>query len=270
MIIRIRTVLTSAGALLAVAVAIPAIAQDNGEARSDAHAARVEEREEMANRANAAADAAQARTEENSEITLRAKEIARAAHSDAFRALMNDMSEGLMNALGVEDEAGIEEVSAAPQTNHPVPVLPVVFVSSSIPLPVLRRYAADVEKTGGAIALRGGVGGLKELGPTVNLIMNILKVDPFCEGSDCDMREVRVIIDPVLFRHAGVSRVPAVAVVDHDPFVSYCERESEIARDDAWMLTYGDASIEGHLEELARRGEKRAAPALAALRSTVK
>lgn len=267
MITPIRTLSISL-ALMASALPALATAQEEDDTR-DVHSTNVGDRVALERKAKTAAAAAQVRAGADSEITRRAKEAAQAAHSEAFKALMNDMSPGLMNALGVEGGADIESGSPIPPELRPAPIL-VVFVSSSMPLPTLRRYAADIEKTGGAMALRGGVGGLKEMGPTVDFIMNVLKVDASCEEPDCDMREVRVIIDPLLFDAAKVMRVPAVAVVDHDPFVSYCERETEAARDDPWLITYGDASLEGHIEELARRGEHRAGRLLASWKRSAK
>lgn len=216
-------------------------------------------------RAARAADAANAASTADNEMTSRAKRAAQAAQSETMHVLMGDMSARIFEALGVEDEAGIEMESSSPPEAHPAAAV-LVFASSSIPLQALRRYAADLERTGGAIVLRGAIGGLKEMGPTVDFILKVLKVDPACDGADCDMREVSVIIDPVVFRQAGVARVPAVAIVDSDPFQSYCERASPEARSDPWIVTYGDASLEGHLDELARRGERRASAALAALR----
>lgn len=216
-------------------------------------------------RAAQAGDAAKAAGAADTEMTSRAKAAAEAADSGMIDMLMGDMSIRILETLGVEDGAGIAADQSAPPIGRP-DITPVVFASSSVPLPTLRRYAAVLEKTGGAIVLRGGVGGLRELGPTVDLIMKILKTDPACDGPLCDMREVSVLIDPVVFAQAGISRVPAVAIVDRDPFQSYCERETPEARSDPWIVTYGDASLEGHLEELARRGERRAKSLLAQLR----
>ena len=262
MITPLRTLLISL-TLTTFALSAPATAQEEDGA-NDAYSASVSDRASLEHKAITAAAAAQTRAVADSEMTRRAKKTEEAVLSEAFKALMNDMSPGLMNALGVEDGADIEPSSPIPPELRPASVI-VVFASSSVPLPTLRRYAADIEKSGGAMALRGGVGGLKELGPTVDFIMEVLKVDPHCDGPDCDMREVRVIIDPLLFEAANVRRVPAVAVVDHDPFVSYCEREAEAPRDDGWIVTYGDASLQGHLEELARRGEPRAKGVLASI-----
>lgn len=239
----------------------------DGDGAGRVHSQNVEEEDTSAlgARAGDAAAAAKIAASADTEMTARAERAAEAARSETLLMLMGDMSARVFEALGVEDEAGIEMDSLPLSKRHPGSVA-VVFASSSIPLATLRSYAAQLEGTGGAIVLRGGVGGLKEMGPTVDFIMNVLKVDPACDGPDCDMREVSVLIDPVIFAQSGVKRVPAVAVVDRDPFLSYCERETPEARSDAWIVTYGDASLEGHLEELVRRGEKRARPLLAQLR----
>jgi type-F conjugative transfer system pilin assembly protein TrbC len=253
----------SAFAACAALIMTPA----RGQTQTHAEAVDGEEVSSLEAQAAEAAKAAKAAGEADTELTSRAKEAAKAASPEVWKLLMGDMSATVLGALGVEDETNIEMETSSPPEGHPASAV-IVFVSSSMPLTTLRRYAADLERTGGAMILRGGVSGLKAMGPTVDLMMQILKVDPSCEGVDCDMRAVSILIDPLVFRAAGVTRVPAVAVVDRDPFQSYCERETPDARSDAWIMTTGDASLEGHLEELKRRGERRAASVLSALRRT--
>ncbi len=254
-------------ASISVCAALAALLVSPASAQTRAHSSTVsaEDAASIEARAAEAAKAAKAAAEADTPLTFRAKEAAKAASPEVLKLLMGEMSARVLGALGVEDETNIEMETSSPPEGHPAAAT-LVFVSSSMPLTTLRRYAADLERTGGAMILRGGVGGLKVMGPTVDLMMQILKVDPSCAGADCDMRAVSILIDPLVFRAAGVTRVPAVAVVDRDPFQSYCERETPDARSDAWIMTTGDASLEGHLEALTRRGEKRAASVLVALR----
>ncbi|MEO0879913.1 MAG: type-F conjugative transfer system pilin assembly protein TrbC [Pseudomonadota bacterium] len=210
------------------------------------------------------AAAAKAEAQEDNQITSRAKATAEAVYSEAFQALIGEMGPGVLAALGVEDGAVAAADSQSPPRERPE-FSTLVFASSSMPMPTLRAYAAQLETIGGAIILRGGVGGLSTMGPTIDFIMEVLKRDAACDGPQCDMRDVSVLIDPILFAQAGVARVPAVAIVDHDPFVSYCERDTEDARGDRWTITYGDAALSGHFDELARLGEGRAHLLLARL-----
>jgi hypothetical protein len=68
------------------------------------------------------------------------------------------------------------------------------------------------------------------------------------------MRDVQLIVDPLIFRQHGVSRVPAMAMVPGDPALPYCEREDDSPR--ATHVIYGDAALSGLLEEYARLGGK--------------
>src|SRR3546814_375503 len=82
----------------------------------------------------------------------------------------------------------------------------------------------------------------------------ILRLDPGCEGPACVMRDVQVIVDPLVFRQHGVTRVPALAMIPGDPVLPYCEREEESPRGS--HIAYGDAALSGLLEEIARLGGK--------------
>ena len=258
--IRPQTASINGAIILSLAFAMGAAAQTDDDAVDPrAHSEEINDADvnRLSDRARDAATAISERALEDTEITSRARATAEAAQSEAMQALINEMSPQILRVLGVEDEAGTASDHSAPPNDRPELAL-LVFASSSIPLATMRSYAAQLEHIDGAIVFRGAVGGLKKLGPTVDYIMDVLRVDPNCKGVDCDMREVSVLIDPILFRQSGVEMVPAVAVVDQDPFKSYCERETEKALSGVWRLTYGDASLQGHLDALTTLGDLRA------------
>jgi type-F conjugative transfer system pilin assembly protein TrbC len=142
-------------------------------------------------------------------------------------------------------------ITTPPETKGWVPVL---FVSSSMPVTTLRIYAGQLERVGGVLAFRGMPGGLTKVAPMAKLSAEILRHDPGCEGPACAMRDVQLIVDPLIFRQHGVTRVPALAMVPGDPALPYCEREDDAPR--AAHVIYGDAALSGLLEEYARLGGK--------------
>lgn len=157
----------------------------------------------------------------------------------------------LRQALGLEPGEMEAVAKAAPSPTIKAWV-PVLFVSSSMPVPVLRTYAAQLERVHGVLAFRGMPGGLHKVGPMAKLSAEILRIDPGCEGPSCAMRSVQLIVDPIVFRQHGVARVPALAMVPGDPTQAYCEREDEGPR--ASYVVYGDSALPGLLEEYARLG----------------
>lgn len=172
---------------------------------------------------------------------------------DAMAAEREAMARRLGQALDLEapDMAAVAGVAAPPSAKGWVPVL---FVSSSMPVTTLRTYAAQLEKVRGILAFRGMPGGLTRVAPMAKLSAEILRHDPGCEGPACAMRDVQLIVDPLIFRQHGVARVPALAMVPGDPALPYCEREDESPR--AAHVVYGDAALSGLLEEYARLGGK--------------
>lgn len=157
----------------------------------------------------------------------------------------------LRQALGLEPGEMEAVANAAPSPTIKAWV-PVLFVSSSIPVPILRTYAAQLERVHGVLAFRGMPGGLHKVGPMAKLSTEILRIDPGCEGPSCAMRNIQLIVDPIVFRQHGVARVPALAMVPGDPTQAYCEREDESPR--ASHVVYGDSALPGLLEEYARLG----------------
>lgn len=163
------------------------------------------------------------------------------------------MAHRIGQALGLEapEMAAIAGVAAPPDTKGWVPVL---FVSSSMPVTTLRNYAVQLERVGGVLAFRGMPGGMRKVAPMAKLSAQVLRLDPGCEGPACAMRAVQLIVDPLIFRQHGVARVPALAMVPGDPAQPYCERENESPR--SVHVIYGDAALSGLLEEYARLGGK--------------
>jgi type-F conjugative transfer system pilin assembly protein TrbC len=170
---------------------------------------------------------------------------------EAVAAEREAMALRLGQALGLDapDIKAVAGIAAPPSSGGWVPVL---FVSSSIPLATLRTYAAQLEGAQGVLAFRGVPGGLTRIAPMAKLSAEVLRLDPGCEGPACAMRNVQLIVDPLIFRQHGVNRVPALAMVPGDPTKPYCERDDESPR--ATHIVYGDAALSGLLEEYARLG----------------
>ncbi|TAJ74227.1 MAG: conjugal transfer protein TrbC [Sphingobium sp.] len=173
---------------------------------------------------------------------------------EAMAAERDAMARRLGQALGLEapEMEAVAGVAAPPSAKGWVPVL---FVSSSMPVTTLRIYAGQLERVGGVLAFRGMPGGLTKVAPMAKLSAEILRHDPGCEGPACAMRDVQLIVDPLIFRQHGVNRVPALAMVPGDPALPYCEREDDSPR--AAHVVYGDAALSGLLEEYARLGGKK-------------
>lgn len=174
-----------------------------------------------------------------------------AAAREALAAEREAASRRVAQALGLEQPeaaalAGV--VSAGGETRW----VPVLFVSSAMPVATLRTYAGQLERAGGVIAFRGMPGGMRQVAPMASLSAAILRIDPGCDGPACAMRDVQLIVDPLVFRQHGVTRVPALAMVPGDPTQPYCERDEVLLR--APHLVFGDAALTGLLEEYGRLG----------------
>lgn len=162
-------------------------------------------------------------------------------------------AKALRQALGLEP-AEEQALAKAPAASVAKGWVPVLFVSSSMPISTLRNYAVQLEKVQGVMAFRGVPGGLRKMGPMAKLTAQILRIDPGCEGPNCVMRNVQLIIDPIVFRQHGIAQVPALAMIPGDPTQAYCERDDESPR--AAHVVFGDSALSGMFEEYARLGGK--------------
>lgn len=97
-----------------------------------------------------------------------------------------------------------------------------VFISESVPLSTLRSYASDIDNSGEenvVMVMRGFVGGMKKIKPTMNFISRIISKDSTCDlmstkSEKCKVYNVNVMIDPTVFERFGITAVPAVVFAD--------------------------------------------------------
>ncbi|WP_262695996.1 type-F conjugative transfer system pilin assembly protein TrbC [Kordiimonas aquimaris] len=208
--------------------------------------------------------------ETSEEIEKRAKAVADALRDKGMVDLTKQMGSRVRGALGITgSEAGREKETNFSNERSEGSFRAILFASQSVPLGVLRAYAAQLEKSNGVMVFRGIPGGIAKIQPIVELTHKIIVKDPGCNGQDCDVYGIGVIIDPLMFRANGVERVPAVTTVDSDPFAAYCERpDEEAAAALGSFVTYGDAHLSGHFQALVALGDRRALSLLKTLQNT--
>ena len=133
-----------------------------------------------------------------------------------------------------------------------------IFVSSSIPLRALRRYAQDLDRLADqniVMVMRGFVGGMKHFKPTGDFIESVLKKDESCElvTGSCEMYNAGIEIDPLLFRKYGITQVPAVVYVPEvKSEVEFIEWSKDDGGSSEYYVVYGDASIEYVMEVIGK------------------
>ncbi len=134
-----------------------------------------------------------------------------------------------------------------------------IFVSSSMPLETVRNYAASVSRLRDShvlMVMRGFVGEMTKIRPTIDFVSSVLKEDPSClfAESDCRMRQGNLIVDPLLFRRYGIDRVPAVVYVRGLKSVDAALSEGDMKNScvSSSYTAFGDASLEYILDMVGR------------------
>ncbi len=126
-----------------------------------------------------------------------------------------------------------------------------IFVSSSMPVPTIRGYAEDVDRLRDpnvAMVMRGFVGGMKYVKPTIDFAQKVLVKNENCgvASGKCKTFSANLEIDPLLFRKYGVMSVPAVVyargveVMD----AGQSEGSEQNVKIPDYYAVYGDASLE--------------------------
>lgn len=130
-----------------------------------------------------------------------------------------------------------------------------VFISKSIPEETLRNYISDLAQLPQATAvLKGFVGGVQKMQPTIQFIGDLMKEDRDCKMPDCDFNSANIVVDPIIFQRLKIDRVPAIAYIEDYKRTGYC---SEGLDDGAKMnkvhVVYGDVPLKFALEYIDRK-----------------
>jgi type-F conjugative transfer system pilin assembly protein TrbC len=124
----------------------------------------------------------------------------------------------------------------------------VVALSSSMPRQMLRDYLEQLDNIPEAVVvLRGAVGGVQEIKPTMLWAADVRKTDPNCVRK-CKHHNVQMIVDPLLYRALKIDKVPAVAYLHGVQDIQHCEQETY----EAATVVYGASSVEFALKQMRK------------------
>lgn len=160
--------------------------------------------------------------------------------SDAFSNKQQEWRVKLDKSLKVKEHWGVDSAEKA-INKLPYSSRPILFVSSSMPVSTLRRYIQDMEKVQGIMILRGFIGGVGKITPTLSFISNLTKKKQSCSNEPCDRYSTQIMIDPILFQSYGIQKVPAFALHGEDNMLGYCKGTDGLSVSD--HVVYGDSSL---------------------------
>lgn len=124
-----------------------------------------------------------------------------------------------------------------------------IFVSSSMPMSEIRRYVKDaalLNEPDIQFVIRGFIGGVKYIKPTIRFFYKAAKVDPYCKGLRCKMYNISLDVNPLPFRKYHIDRVPAFVF---DPIFQKISKANINRNDNAYKL-YGDVNLKYAIKTL--------------------
>ncbi|MFH7319290.1 type-F conjugative transfer system pilin assembly protein TrbC [Desulfurivibrio sp. D14AmB] len=129
-----------------------------------------------------------------------------------------------------------------------------LLISSSVPESTLKNYMTMIERAQEPnliMVMRGFIGGMEKIRPTIQYLQNLRKKDPSCNPTraKCDLFQVNIQINPLLFRQYGITRAPAVVYAANVPSV-----EIEQPSGSAFIIE-GDAALDYLLERINREAK---------------
>jgi len=144
-----------------------------------------------------------------------------------------------------------------------------IFISSSIPRETLRNYVRDVARLKDPnvkLVMRGLVGGVRYIKPTMRFVSGILLKDSACdpEKSRCERYAAGVNVDPLLFSRYGIEKVPAIVYARNVSLLDQGMSEGmgkNVSVGDFFTI-HGDVALSYALERFRSETNSQALPAL--------
>jgi type-F conjugative transfer system pilin assembly protein TrbC len=179
-------------------------------------------------------------------------------HSDKAKALADQAAQSVKPGVSKEQERLNSDMGLSPAEKQEAASKPggrlspservYIFVSSSMPMEALRRYASDLDRLADpniVMVLRGFVGGMKRFKPTGDFIGQVLRKDEACEPGkqQCEAYQAGIQIDPMLFRKYGIKQVPAVVYVPQVQVADSDDKAGSQTDGRDYSVVYGDASL---------------------------
>jgi type-F conjugative transfer system pilin assembly protein TrbC len=179
------------------------------------------------------------------------------------------LKRGIFGGRIQEYYQGAPDVASAMAGELPANERIYIFISSSMPKKTLRNYVRDVARLRDPnvkLVMRGLIGGVKYIKPTMRFVSGILLKDPDCdpEKSRCERYAAGVNVDPLLFRRYGIDKVPTI-VYARNVTVLDMEMSEGMERNMTQGESYtihGDVALTYALERFRSETESRALEAL--------
>jgi len=187
------------------------------------------------------------------EMMERVRDTVKTINSQPYKKQMAAMRKAAENVVDIENNTLIDkEMKDAIKNGVLKGDFVYVFISSSMPKQALRNYVRHASKiTNGVLVMRGFIGGASQVKPTARFIAEILRKDAFCDNPKCEMHNVEVQIDPILFKKHNITRVPAVTYVENVHFEGYCAlKEEDLNKQENKFVVYGDVSLKYALKNI--------------------
>jgi len=186
--------------------------------------------------------------EASPELRKRINTINNHINSREWKKRQHRYGRDLANTLDIADDD-----HAAPE-NRDIPAERegklILFISSSMPEHVINRYARDLAALNGVMVIRGGIGGIRKMKPTLEFIHRVLRKDRQCQSADCDVYPVDILIHPELFITNTITRVPALMISGGNTLDVPCGPDHSGHTSKEADIIYGDATLAGMVEAL--------------------
>lgn len=175
--------------------------------------------------------------------------------------VLNEMYSNLYSKSAVVRESRLDMLKGGKKLKLNENERIYIFVSSGMPSEVVRSYVRqateifDYQDLESRVffVLRGGVGGLRRISPTIDWVLSVISKDgKGCLSEDCEIFPVNFIIDPFLYRKYNIFKVPAIVYVEglfgqELGLVSEGSNSIQIGKG---LIRYGDVSLRRHLEKI--------------------
>jgi len=137
-----------------------------------------------------------------------------------------------------------------------------MIISSSMPTQTIKNYFKEIQpvNTDITFVMRGTIGGIHKIKPTLKWLNNIVVIDSNKNPQDKKNRyQINLEINPKVTRRYNIQRVPALIYIQN--FNPIIEMQQPMPKDDdnkeKVYIAYGDSNIEHSLQKINQKAKSK-------------
>ncbi len=206
-----------------------------------------------------------------------AHHVVKKIYSKEFNEKLDEQKQYILNNISVKNSKMMLPKQISPKVRHPYSIYKgvdvttsfnnkfgftkdkhlYIVISSSMPKKQIQEYFKRVDGNNDiTFVLRGLIGGIKEIIPTREYILELIKKDTFRKKNK-DVYKVNISINPKITRYYKIDKVPAFIFTKNKNETLSNHAKIAIDNNETYFIAYGLVDLDYALENINKKAKSK-------------